>query len=84
MQTKTYKTDTKLKSWLRENGTTYQQFADKLDVTLSAVSHWANGRRIPPIGTALRIEDLTGGQVTARDLLPTPTAPLEKEEEVLV
>ncbi|CAN5816433.1 hypothetical protein BH20PSE1_BH20PSE1_01360 [soil metagenome] len=50
--------------------TTQREFAGHLGVTQSMVSHWLAGRyRISP-EIATRIERLTGGAVTAKELRP--------------
>lgn len=57
----------KLKDYLRAKKIPYKVFAYKMGVELVTVYRWISGDRIPPLHTAIAIEDATDGQVTCRD-----------------
>jgi len=56
-----------LKQYLKAQRISYKVFAYKMGVQMTTVYRWASGDRIPPLHTAIEIEDATGGQVTCRD-----------------
>lgn len=55
--------------WLTDNKISHRSFARMIGgVTTEAVRLWAAGKRMPETRLILRIEEVTGGQVTVRDL----------------
>lgn len=64
-----------LRDYLREKRMTYGQFAERLHMSTSYVHFLATNQRTPTLQTALRIEELTGGEVTVRDWLPETSEP---------
>lgn len=60
--------------YLKETGTSQQAFADLVGVTQSRVSQWIGGDPVPP-DRWLRIEEVTCGKVTMRDLRPDVFGP---------
>jgi hypothetical protein len=44
----------------------------------SQVKKWKYGERLPRLPDLIRIEEVTGGAVTARDFLPEPSATEER------
>ena len=58
-----------LAAYLSKNKISHAAFARKLKVTDSAVWRWAHGMRRPSLEAAFGIERVTGGAVTAADLL---------------
>jgi DNA-binding transcriptional regulator YdaS (Cro superfamily) len=69
----THITDTRIAIWLREQGKTQAWFANKLGISIATMSRVVRGETVPRTSTVLRIERLTGGQVTASDLLHAKT-----------
>lgn len=63
----------KLRTYLSEAGISLTRFAAKIGVSVSTVHGWTTGRRVPALETALRIEALTDGRVTTKDLAPVPS-----------
>lgn len=74
----------KLHDYLKKEGETRRSFAQKAGISRAMVSHIATGRATPSIETALRIQEATGGEVTAKDLIPDHPAwkLLEQKEAV--
>lgn len=60
----------KLSDYLESSKLTQQQFADSLGVTQGMVQHWLAGRTPVSPSKAVRIEQITNGSVTRRDLRP--------------
>jgi DNA-binding transcriptional regulator YdaS (Cro superfamily) len=60
--------DTRIAQWLREQDKTQAWFANKLGISVATMSRIVRGETVPRTTTVLRIEKLTGGQVTASDL----------------
>jgi DNA-binding transcriptional regulator YdaS (Cro superfamily) len=59
----------RLIDWLSQNNITPTEMADRIGgVTVEAVKLWAAGNRMPETRNVLRIEAVTDGQVTVRDL----------------
>lgn len=59
----------RLSQWLTENQISLTELADRIGgVTPEAVRLWADGARMPETRNVLRIEAVTNGQVTVRDL----------------
>lgn len=62
-----------LAEFFKTSGMTYEQFAEAVDASRSAVGKWARFERTPRPRQMLRIETATGGQVTPSDLIsPAP------------
>lgn len=59
----------KLKDYLFHNGISIQDFADKLEYSRTHLSQIVNGQSKPSKRLAKAIEQLTNGQVTAKELL---------------
>lgn len=59
----------RLSQWLEQNQISTTELANRIGgVTPEAVRLWADGARMPETKNVLRIEDVTGGEVTVRDL----------------
>lgn len=56
-----------LAQWLKVNGWSGQRLADEVKVTRQAANKWIQGGRANP-ENAEKIEKLTNGEVTYRDL----------------
>lgn len=61
-----------LDRWLSENNVRMDDFARSIGVHLVTAYKLRNGKSRPSITVAAAIERTTNGQVTARDLAPTP------------
>lgn len=60
----------KLIDWMFDRNLDDEDFAQMVgDCTSHAVKKWKYGERQPPIDRALRIEQVTKGAVTVRDLI---------------
>ena len=59
-----------LKSYLKRHKLSQQAFADRLDVSQGLVWQWLNGRSKVKGEMAVKIEELTDGEVTRKDLRP--------------
>lgn len=57
-----------LREWMSETGTTPTALAALLDVHWVTVYKWASGSARPSFDKLLRIEQMTGGRVTASTL----------------
>lgn len=57
----------KLKSYMTENGLTAQAMAERLSEPVRTVQKWMSGERIPRPDSMRKIQEATGGQVTAND-----------------
>lgn len=59
----------RLSQWLTENQISLTELAERVGgVTAEAVRLWADGARMPETKNVIRIEAVTNGQVTVRDL----------------
>jgi len=56
-----------LKTYLEKHSKKYEDAAKELGVVQSAVTHWANGSRIPRRKEMSKIHEWSGGQVTPND-----------------
>lgn len=65
----------RLRTWMRWKDVGDQQFADMVGVGVAAVRKWKSGARKPPLDRALRIAEITQGEVTLQELLPKPKRP---------
>lgn len=61
---------TTFRDWLRTGGRSPAWLAEQLDVSVAAVYDWMNHRRSPELRSALLIENLSGGVITPRMLVP--------------
>lgn len=52
--------------WLEKSGLTRAEVAERLKIGSSALSQLTRGLTSPSLETAAAIEDLTGGEITAR------------------
>jgi DNA-binding transcriptional regulator YdaS (Cro superfamily) len=59
-----------IKEYLAKHAMTHREFGQLVGLTEGMVSHYINGRHLPRLPTALRIEQVTNGEVTRADLLP--------------
>lgn len=59
-----------LPSWIKQTNQTQAAVASKLGITQGTLSKLIRGHLSLSLEMALRIEQLTGGQVTVRDLAP--------------
>ena len=64
-----------LEEWMRANGKVDQAVADALDVTRSYVTRIRAGDVHPSLGLALRLQEITGGEVELVNLLPRALRP---------
>lgn len=62
----------KFRAWFESSGLSQTQFAKKVNVTQSAVSHLLKGRKSPSLDLILRIEKATGGKVKPNDWREEP------------
>lgn len=71
-----------LGKYLKEAGASQKAFAEMIGVDPSVVSRFVARTARPGLDLAVKIEDATGGAVTARSWvapLPAPDAPSEKD-----
>jgi len=60
----------RLNEWLKSRWKgTKEEFAKKVGVTLMSLNRYERGLRQPPLDVALRIEQLTNGEVRVEDLV---------------
>lgn len=71
-----------LPDYLTQSGLTASAFAALVGVNVSTVTRWARGERWPRPEQIIRVEQVTGGQVTAQDFLP-PAAPAAAATEAV-
>lgn len=70
-----------LREYLDQNRITYREFAEELGIHLQSLKNIAYGVRKPGLGLALKIEQLTNGAVTPKELIeysPPATKPKRK------
>lgn len=60
--------DRTLKSWAAGSGNSLKWLADRVGVSVSAMSRWASGESLPDADMVDRIVTLTEGAVTAEDM----------------
>jgi DNA-binding transcriptional regulator YdaS (Cro superfamily) len=60
---------TELKRYLKENGKKSSWFAEKIGVSVTRLGQIANHGAHPSLATAVRIEQVTEGQIRANDLI---------------
>ncbi len=58
-----------VKKYLDEKRLTYREFAEKLGVSAQYLQNIAYGKRKPSLDLAVKIEELSNGKLTPRDLL---------------
>lgn len=68
----------KIKAWLEMIGRDQKWLAEELDKTQGYVSVVATGRKTASPEVAFKIEDLSGGMVTARSLIFKDSHPLAR------
>lgn len=61
-----------LLEFIRSSDFTFSSFAEKIGETENIVRKWAYRQRQPSLPRAVKVEEATGGKVTARDLLVAP------------
>lgn len=61
-----------LGEYLSAHSIRQHEFAAKIQVSASAISHWILGVRAPRPAQMRRIREATGGLVTPNDFLPPP------------
>lgn len=66
----------RLRDWLRREGMSVRQFAEKIGEPDSIVRKWVYRQRQPSLRKALMIGDLTNGDVTGDDLLLDAELPI--------
>lgn len=59
-----------LHEYMQQNRLSYRQLGALIGRDAADVWRWARGYRVPSLEVAMKIEEITGQQVTARDLLP--------------
>ena len=59
----------RLDQYLKINGLNPGQFAKLVGVSRSCVHYWLIGRSRPTVQNTIAIEQITGRQVTARDIM---------------
>ncbi len=62
----------KLIQWMEREGMEHQAVATKLKIKKGTFSTYMTGRTRWPLSIAIAIEDLTNGEVSARDLAKAP------------
>ena len=62
----------RLAHWIKQNGITASEFAGRVGVDKATVSRWLGESEatMPRRETLARIAEVTGGQVTANDVMP--------------
>lgn len=63
-----------LAAWMQQTETSAEALAARIGVHLVTVYHWKAKRKFPRTGHLRAIEAITGGAVTASDLVPRPEA----------
>lgn len=58
-----------LKEYLEEKRLTYREFAEKLQIHPQSLQNIAYGKKKPSLELAVKIEELTNGELTPKDLL---------------
>lgn len=58
-----------LREYLDRKRITYREFAEQLEVHIQSVKNIVYGKKKPSLELALRIEDLTEGEITPRRLV---------------
>lgn len=58
-----------VKKYLDEKRLTYREFAEKLGIRIQYLQSIAYGKRKPSLDLAVKIEELTNGELTPKDLL---------------
>lgn len=67
----------RLAEYLRQSGTTLEQFGQKVGVSHSTVQRWTTGRTAPRDGSTMQaVVRASGGAVTALDFYPAPQRPV--------
>jgi len=61
-----------LLEFIRSSDFTFSSFAKTIGESENIVRKWAYRQRQPSLPRAVKIEDASGGKVTARDLLSAP------------
>jgi transcriptional regulator with XRE-family HTH domain len=68
----------KLRAYRISRGLSQQDFAASVGVKKSAISRIEKGKRVPSMGLVARIVELSEGELSADDFMPTiPPAPPE-------
>jgi transcriptional regulator with XRE-family HTH domain len=57
----------KFSDWLKSSGLTQKEFAERIGVTQSAISHLRNNRKRPSFELMVKIEKATKGKVKLND-----------------
>lgn len=60
-----------LQSYIKQRGDTYQTFGESVGVSRRAVQKWVTRERFPRPQQLARIVEVTNGEVTATDFLPS-------------
>lgn len=66
-----------LAEYLRKNGLSDEDFAQRVETSAFAVKKWRYRERVPRLAMMLRIERETGGEVKPADFMPGEPAPAE-------
>lgn len=61
----------KLKDWLKHQGMSQAEFARRIDVHKSTITHWFQGKNHPTYNTYLKIKEITNGRVTQEEVCET-------------
>ena len=70
----------KLKSYLKETGTSRADFASSIGVSEAAIARYVLGRRTPRGEEMVKIIAATSGAVMPNDFFDVPSAPAENAE----
>jgi transcriptional regulator with XRE-family HTH domain len=66
-----------LKTYLSKTGQSLCDFAQAVDISVSYASEIVNGKKLPGLSTAVRIQEYTGGVVTAVSWIHHNTNPTD-------
>lgn len=68
-----------LKQYLDKKRLTYREFAEQLEIQPQSLQSIAYGRRKPSLDLAVKIEELSNGELTPKDLLDYFNNPPKKK-----
>ena len=68
------------REYLDKHGITYREFAEKLGIHPQSLKNIACGMRRPGLRLSLKIEELTNGEVTPRELVENFEITLKNKE----
>lgn len=59
----------KLKTWMKRNGITFRDMGIKVGVGHTSIYKYCSGDRTPKYNTAVKIEKITKGDVSVKELM---------------